>query len=72
MFLRESLIARRLRDFEEDITEIICLELTICNKIWFIIFVYRPPTNNNKYIFFSKLSNSLNRYAMEYDNMIIL
>ena len=72
MFLRESLIARRLRDFEEDITEMICLELTICNKIWFIIFVYRPPTNNNKHMFSSELSNSLNRYAMEYDNMIIL
>ena len=63
MFLR-GLITRRLRDFERDTTEII--ERTICKKIWFIIFAYRP-LNNNKYIFFSELSNSLNCAAMRYD-----
>ena len=48
VFLREGLIPRRLRDFDGDTTEIICLELNICRKIWFIIFDYRPPINNNK------------------------
>ena len=64
MFLR-GLITRSLRDFERDKTEII--ERTICKKIWFIIFTYRPPVNNNKYIFFSELSDSLNCAAMRYD-----
>ena len=70
--LREGLIARRFRDFEGDTTEIICLELTICKKVWFIVFVYRPPINNNKYIFFSELSNSLNRASRKYDNFSVI
>ena len=72
VFLRENLIARRLRDFEAGTTENICLELTICKKIWFIIFAYWPPINNNKYIFFSELSNSLKRAATKYDNLLVI
>ena len=47
VLLQEGLIARRLKDFEGDTTEVICLELTVCKKIWFIIFAYRPTFNNN-------------------------
>ena len=64
VFLRGGLTTRRLRDFERDTTEIICIELTICKKNWFIIFAYRPPISNNKYKFFSELSNSLNRASV--------
>ena len=38
VFVKEGLIARRLRDFDEDTTEITCLEPTICKKNWFMIF----------------------------------
>ena len=74
MFLRESLIARKLGDFEGDTTDTICLEFTIPNKIWFIIFAYRPPINNNKDIFFSKLSGFLNRAmtTRKYDNLLVI
>ena len=41
---------RRLRDFERDTTEINSLELTICKKIWLIIFAYGPPINNTTII----------------------
>ena len=71
VFLREALMAKRVRDFEGDTTEIICLELTTCKKIWCIIFACRS-TNNNKYIFFSELSNFLNRVAMKYDNLLVI
>ena len=73
VFLKEGLIARRFRDFEGDTPEIICLELTICDKIWFIIFAYyRLPINNNRYIFFGDISNFLNRAAMKYDNLLVI
>ena len=71
MFLREGLITRRLRDFEGDTTETICQELTISKKIWLITFTYRP-INNNKDIFFSELTNSPNRAAMKYDNLLVI
>ena len=72
VFLREALIARLLRDFEEDTTETICLELTIYKKIGLIILADRPPINNNKDIFFSELSYSLNHASMKYDNLLII
>ena len=72
VFLREGLIGKRLRDFEGDTTETICLELTIYKKIWFIIFAYRPPINNKKYIFFSEVSNSLNRATIRYDHLLVI
>ena len=37
--------------FEGDISEKICLDVTISKKAWFITFVYRSPYNNNKDIF---------------------
>ena len=72
MFLREGLIARRPREFKGNTTETIWLELIISKKIWYIIFFYRPPINNNKYIFSSELSNSLNRAVMKYDNFLVI
>lgn len=49
LFLREGLIATRLRNFEGDTSENICLEPTISKEIWFVIFAYRPPIDSNKY-----------------------
>ena len=72
VFLGEGLIARRLRDFEQNTTETICLECTISKKIWFFVFAYRPPNDNSKDIFFSAISNSLNRAAMIHDNLLLI
>ena len=72
VFLREVLVTRRLRDFEGDTTETICQELTLSKKIWLITFAYRPPINSSKDIFFSELTNSLNRAAMKYDNLLVI
>ena len=49
----------RLKGFEGDISETICLEVTISKKVWLINYVYRPPYNNNKGIIYSELSNIL-------------
>ena len=71
VFLREGLTARKPRDFERDTTEAIFLELAISNKTWFFIFACRPPISNNKNIFFSELSSSLDRATatMKYDTL---
>ena len=49
--IREGLITKRLENLETKISEAICLELTVSNKKWFILFAYRPPQENNKYVF---------------------
>ena len=72
MFLREGLIARRFIDFEENGTEIICLELTICKKIWFTIFAYRPHNKTKKYKFFNEFWNSLNPAAMKQKKLLVI
>ena len=48
VFIREGLITKRLENLETKISETICLELTVSNKKWFILFAYRPPQENNK------------------------
>ena len=57
--IRQGLITERLKVFEEDISETICLGVTILKNLWFITCVYQPPYNNNKNIFFSELSDTL-------------
>ena len=44
-FIREGLIAKILKAFKGDISETICLEVTISKKVWFITCVYRPAYN---------------------------
>ena len=72
VFLKEGLIEGRLRDFEGDTTDTICLKIIVSKRIWLIVFAYRPPINNVKDIFFSELSNPLNRAAMKYDNLLVI
>ena len=47
VFIREGLITKRLDNLETQLSETICLELTVSNKKWFILFAYRPPQANN-------------------------
>ena len=37
-----------------------------------MIFVYRPPHSNNKKVFFSELTTTLNQATNKYDNIIIM
>ena len=59
VFIREGLITKRLENLEIKISETICLELTVSNKKWFILFAYRSPQENNKYVFFNELNETL-------------
>ena len=71
VFVKDGLIVNRLTEFESNISETICLELTISNKKWFIMFVYRPPDEGNKKVFFEELTNTLNKATNKYDNIFV-
>ena len=68
VFVGNSIIAKNLESLEGKESETICIEVTISKKKWCVTFVYRPPQNDNKVMFFNKINLSL--YAAI--NMIIL
>ena len=72
VYVREGFIAKRLADLERSTSETICIEVMISKKKWCIIFVYRPPHSNNKKVFFSELTTSLNQATNKYDNIIVM
>ena len=61
-----------LVNLEGNTSETICIEVTISKKKWCIIFVYRPPHSNNKKVFFSELTTSLNQATNKYDSIIVM
>ena len=72
VFIREGLITKRLENLETKLSETICLELTVSNKKWFILFAYRPPQENNKYVFFNELTETLSKAVNNYENIIVI
>ena len=52
VFIREGLITKRLENLETKLSETICLELTVFNNKWFMLFAYRPPQENSKRVFY--------------------
>ena len=65
--IRDGIIAKRLENLEGKHSETICLELTVSKKKWCITFAYRPPSNDNKAIFFNELTTSLSQIKNLYD-----
>ena len=61
-----------INQFEEGFGETICLEFTLSKKKWCVLFVYRPPQNNNKASFFNEISITLNQITNKYENFIIM
>ena len=72
VFIREGLITKRLENLETKLSETICLELTVSNKKWFILFAYRPPQENNKHVFFNELNETLSKAVNSYGNLIVI
>ena len=72
IFIREGLIAKRLYAYEDNTSEIICLEVTISKKKRCISFAYRPPYNSNKNSFFKELNKSLSNIARKYENVLLV
>ena len=58
VYVRNGIIAERIKQFEEGFGETICLEFTLSKKKWCVLFVYRPAKNSNKALFFNEISIS--------------
>ena len=71
MFIRQGLITRRLPKFETEVSETLCVELTISKRKWCMHFAYRHPQNNNLKTLFVEINLSLSTIVNEYDNMLI-
>ena len=49
VFVKEGLIVNRIKEFETNKSETICLKLTISNKKWFVMYAYSLPNETNKF-----------------------
>ena len=58
VFVKEDLILNGIKEFETNKSETICLELTISNKKWFIMYTYRPLNETNKKVLFDELNET--------------
>ena len=71
VFIKEGLICKRLLDLETKTAETICIELTLNNKKWFIMFGYRPESINRD-TFFEEMNTTLSKAVNKYDNIMVI
>ena len=58
VYVRNGIITKRIKHFDEGFGETIYLEFTLSKKKWCVLFVYRPAKNSNKALFFNEISIS--------------
>ena len=51
VYVREGLFSKKLKQFESEFIETICIEIKISKKNWCILFAYRPPNTDKQYFF---------------------
>ena len=64
VYIREGFISKRISEFETKTAETICIELTLKNKKWFILFGYRPESINRD-LFFDEIKLTLSNDIYE-------
>ena len=72
VYIKDGIIAKRLENLESIHSETICLELTVSKRKWCITFAYRPPSNDNKAIFFIELTTSLSQTTNLYYYFVVV
>ena len=72
VYIRVGILSKCLEDLEGKHSETICLELAVSKKKWCITFACRPPSNDNKTIFFDELTTSLSQIANLYDYFVVM
>ena len=70
VFVKNDLIAKRVKDLETKVSETVRIELTISKKKWCILFAYKPPKQNNV-LFFQEILNSLNQLVHKCENIFL-
>ena len=51
VYIREGFICKRVTDFETPTSETICIELSLRNKKWFVMFGYRHESIDRNLFF---------------------
>ena len=70
VYVKEDLISNRLEKYETAHAETICLDLTIQERKWFLLFAYRPESIDRN-LFFDEMNKSLSKAAKDYENLIV-
>lgn len=71
-YVGKGVICKQLHNIGIVENEIICSEITIRNKKWIIISIYRPPSYLNLTQFSYELEKILNNALSKCDNIIVL
>ena len=71
-FVKKGIITKRHKDLQTNLSEAICMEITISKKRWFCMSVYRPPSSSNIDTFFDELTISLSKAVNKFDNLVIM
>ena len=69
VYIKGDLISDRLDKYETEHAETICMNLTIKEIKWFILFAYRPESIDRK-LFFDEINRSLSKATKDYDNIM--
>ena len=71
-YVNENIPWRELYPEQNDSNfEIIFLEITLCNRKWLLIGLYKPPGQKEKG-FLENLYSILNKSISEYENIILI
>ena len=71
-YMNENIPCRELSPEQNDSNfEIIFLEITLRNRKWLLIGLYKPPGQKEK-SFLEKLDSILNKYISKYENIILI
>ena len=71
VYIREGFICKRINEFETKTSETICIELSLKNKKWFIMFGYRPESIKRE-IFFEEINITLSKAINKYKNILFI
>ena len=70
-YVRSNLPARRRPDLELELPiETIVLDVTVNNRKWAIVGVYRPPSMDNK-LFTDLITKGMDRITTKFDNIVL-
>ena len=68
VFVREGIIANRMKEIDGKTSGIICIELIFSKKKWLVVSTHRPSRNTNQHTFFDELSISLDQITNTSEN----
>ena len=68
--VKNGFISKRLNKYETKQTESICSELTMANRKWISLNIYRSSNLNNMNTFFDEITACLSKAAVKYENKL--